>query len=167
MDDPREEIRCGRCLLNQYVTMNRLCRKCRTPLAPVEEIEAEPIMSIPDTFRPLGDTMQFQIAQRVRDLRKLRGKNQREIASRMGCARTYISKIENGFALPNIKQIARFAGAFNITAYEFMLTAEEIRRQNFLADPFIGELAADLPKLSKDQRLQVLRFADLLERQSV
>jgi transcriptional regulator with XRE-family HTH domain len=160
-----EEIRCRKCLLNQFMTVSGNCRKCKAPLDPVEEIEPEPIMSICDTFRPLGDTMQFRISERVRELRKLRNKSQREIAELMGCPRTYISKIENGFALPNIKQIARFAAVFGVTPYEFMLTAEEIRRQNFLTDPFIAELALDLPNLNPDRRKEVIRFASLLERQ--
>jgi transcriptional regulator with XRE-family HTH domain len=162
----REEIRCGRCLLNQFMTVSGNCRKCGVSLHPVEEIEPEPIMSICDTFRPLGDTMQFQISERVRELRKLRNKSQREISESMRCPRTYLSKIERGFTLPAIKTIARLADVFGITSYEFMLTAEEIRRQNFLADPFIAELAADLPKLNTDRRKEVLRFASLLERQN-
>lgn len=166
MEELREEIRCGKCLLNQFMTVSRNCRKCGAALDPPEKIELEPIVSDSDTFRPFGDTMQFQISQRVSDLRKLRGLTQNELAQKLGCQRTYISKIENGRSLPFLDQINRFAAAFGITAYEFILSPEEIRRQNFLADPFIAELAADLPKLNTEQRKQVLRFAGLLERQS-
>jgi transcriptional regulator with XRE-family HTH domain len=83
----------------------------------------------------------------------------------MNCRRTYICKVECGRALPKLTQIERLAAAFNITPYELLLSPEEVRRQNFLADPFLAAIAEDLPQLSKDQRAQVLNFAGLLERQ--
>jgi transcriptional regulator with XRE-family HTH domain len=163
MNDVREEVRCGKCLLNQFMTANRHCRKCKTSLDPAEP---EPIMLASTEPSPLVDTSQLFISRRVRELRKLRCISQLKLSEIMNCRRTYISKVESGRAVPKLPQIERLALAFGITPYEFLLTPEELRRQNFLADPFLAEMAADLPKLSPDRRKEVLRFAGLLERQN-
>jgi transcriptional regulator with XRE-family HTH domain len=163
MNDLREEIRCGKCLLNQFMTAGRHCRKCKAPLDP---LAPEPIMMASTKPSPLVDTVQLLISRRVRELRKLRHISQLKLSEIMNCRRTYICKVECGRALPKLTQIKRLAAAFNITPYEFLLTPEEVRRQNLLADPFLAELAEDLPQLSKEQRTQVLNFAGLLERQN-
>jgi transcriptional regulator with XRE-family HTH domain len=156
----REEVRCGKCLLNQFMTISHLCRKCRAPLDPIPDAPEPHITMVSEIFSSVNP-----IAERLKGLRKSRHISQIELSERMGCQRTYISKVESGRALPKVAQIKRFAAAFNISTYEFLLTPEEIRRQNFLADPFLAAIAEDLPKLSPDRRMEVLRFAGLLERQ--
>jgi len=47
----------------------------------------------------------------VRDLRHVRNLSQRQLAARMGVPRTYISKIENGKAMPTLSSLDRLARA--------------------------------------------------------
>ncbi len=167
MIEIREEVRCLKCLLNQFMTSNRLCRRCHKPLDLSEPVEIEPIMMNQPTekkFKPVS--FDRQISARIRELRRFRRMSQSQLAAIMDCPRSYISKLETGRVNPLLRTLQRLSDAFQITVYELMLTQQEIRRQNFLADPFIAALAADLPKLSPERRKEVLRFAGLLESQS-
>ena len=47
----------------------------------------------------------LQVSAAVRDLRHVRNLSQRQLAGRMGVPRTYISKIENGKAMPTLSSL--------------------------------------------------------------
>ena len=56
----------------------------------------------------------LQVATAVRDLRHVRNLSQRQLAARMGVPRTYISKIENGKAMPTLSSLDRLARALKV-----------------------------------------------------
>ena len=108
--EAREVLRCERCTLVQFRTANSLCRRCHKPLE-VEEPERLVPQFTGEPEETVAEDNSLQVARAVRDLRKGRNLSQRQLASRMQVPRTYISKIENGKAMPTLSSLARLAAA--------------------------------------------------------
>ncbi|MDP9160473.1 MAG: helix-turn-helix domain-containing protein [Acidobacteriota bacterium] len=70
----------------------------------------------------------YGIGVAVKLLRTALGFSQRQLAAAIGnVPRTYISKIEQHRATPNLSSIERFANIFGITPYGLIRIAEEIQ----------------------------------------
>jgi transcriptional regulator with XRE-family HTH domain len=97
----------------------------------------------------------LQVAKQVRDLRRARHLSQRQLAGRMMVPRTYISKIENGKAIPTLGSLERLATALGVHLSQ-LVRDERSRREEeiaaILSDPFLAEVAAVLPYLSPVHR---------------
>jgi transcriptional regulator with XRE-family HTH domain len=155
--ETREVVRCDYCRLVQYRTSNSLCRKCHKPL----DIE-EPVVLAPQlvTSQPVQASAEagLQVAGQVRDLRKARHLSQRQVAGRMQVPRTYISKIENGKAIPTLGSLERLAAALEVNVCQLVRDARSRREEEVAAildDPFLAEIAALLPHLDSLQRTLV------------
>ena len=98
--EQREVLRCDRCNLVQFRTANAMCRRCH------QGLEVEPPVAEPAPLALVSSQSEkdggLQVATAVRDLRHVRNLSQRQLAARMGVPRTYISKIENGKAMPTL-----------------------------------------------------------------
>ena len=106
--ESREVVRCEHCRLMQYRTSNSLCRRCHKPLDIEEPLQFAPqLVTSPST--PPSAEAGLQVAGQVRDIRRARHLSQRQLASRMMVPRTYISKIENGKAIPTLGSLERLA----------------------------------------------------------
>jgi transcriptional regulator with XRE-family HTH domain len=146
--DTREVVRCDYCSLVQFRTSNSLCRKCRRPL----EIE-EPAPLAPQLVTTQASTVAeagLQVAAQVREIRKARHLSQRQLASRMQVPRTYISKIENGKAIPTLGSLERLAVALEVEVKALLRDARSRREEEvaaIFADSFLAEVASVLPHL--------------------
>ncbi len=97
----------------------------------------------------------MQVAAQVREIRKARHLSQRQLASRMQVPRTYISKIENGKAIPTLGSLERLADALEVDVCQLVRDARSRRDEAvaaILADPFLAEIAALLPQLDSLHR---------------
>ncbi|HUB29292.1 MAG TPA: helix-turn-helix transcriptional regulator [Terracidiphilus sp.] len=155
--ETREVLRCDYCSLVQYRTTNSLCRKCRRPL----DIE-EPTPLTPQlvTAQPVASTAEagLQVAGQVREIRRARHLSQRQLASRMQVPRTYISKIENGKAIPTLGSLERLASALEVEVSQLVRDSRSRREEEvaaILADPFLAEIATLLPHLDSLHRTLV------------
>ncbi len=100
-----------------------------------------PLAVVPDSTPQAGG---IQVAQAVRDLRHVRNLSQRQLAGRMGVPRTYISKIENGKAMPTLSSLDRLARALQVDISALLRDASTRHRDEaavLLADPFLSEIA--------------------------
>jgi ribosome-binding protein aMBF1 (putative translation factor) len=116
-DDAKAVIRCKKCQLNQFMTRQGNCRRCRRPLLceepPVVVPECQPARSAQaGTARPSID-----MATAIWLLRSARGLSQRDMAKKMGIARTYISKLEGNRCVPSPPQIRRIADILEVSEY--------------------------------------------------
>lgn len=151
--DAREVVRCEHCALVQFRTSNSLCRRCHKPLD-IEEIPALGPVAVPDRAETAADAS-LQVAAQVRDIRRARHLSQRQLASRMQVPRTYISKIENGKAIPTLGSLERLAEALEVDVCQLVRDQRSRREEEvtaILADPFLAEIATLLPKLDSLQR---------------
>ena len=147
-------MRCEYCALVQYRTSKPLCRRCHRPLE-IEEpfaLGPQPVPA-PSPFSPADAGL--HVAAQVRDIRKARHLSQRQLASRMQVPRTYISKIENGKAIPTLGSLERLAEALEVDVSQLVRDARSRREEEvaaILADPFLAEIAAALPRLDSLQK---------------
>jgi transcriptional regulator with XRE-family HTH domain len=65
----------------------------------------------------------------IRSARKHAGLSQRQLALRIGCPRTWISKIEIGMSVPTITSLLRIAKAIGIEAWRLLRCAEHWDRK--------------------------------------
>jgi transcriptional regulator with XRE-family HTH domain len=152
--DPREVVRCEHCALMQFRTNNSLCRRCKKPL----DIEEPPVLGPqPVPSQPVQAIAEagLQVAGQVRDIRRARHLSQRQLAGRMQVPRTYISKIENGKAIPTLGSLERLADALQVDVCQLVRDSRSRRDDEvaqILADPFLAEIAALLPQLDSLQK---------------
>ena len=151
--EQREVLRCDHCSLVQFRTANALCRRCHKCLE-VEEPEPAPApLALVTT--PAAQEGGLQVATAVRDLRHVRNLSQRQLAARMGVPRTYISKIENGKAMPTLSSLDRLARALDVDL-SALLRDSRTRHSNETAmlvqDPFLAEIAVFAAKLDPLQK---------------
>jgi transcriptional regulator with XRE-family HTH domain len=97
----------------------------------------------------------LQVAGQVREIRRARHLSQRQLAGRMQVPRTYISKIENGKAIPTLGSLERLAKALEVEVCQLVRDSRSRREEEVAAifsDPFLAEVAALLPQLSTPGR---------------
>jgi transcriptional regulator with XRE-family HTH domain len=138
----------------QYRTSNSLCRKCHRPLDIEEPVHLAPQL-VSSQPMPAGTEAGLRVAAQVRDIRRARHLSQRQLAGRMQVPRTYISKIENGKAIPTLGSLERLAHALEIDVCQLVRDTRSLREEevtSILADPFLAEIAALLPRLDSLHR---------------
>lgn len=160
--ETREIIRCAyrNCRLIQYRTSNSLCRRCHRPLDVEEPVRLAPqlVTSQPGQSTEAG----LQVAAQVRDIRRARHLSQRQLAGRMLVPRTYISKIENGKAIPTLGSLERLARALEVDICQLVRDSRSRREEEVAAifnDSFLAEIAAALPTLDSLHRTLVMSAA--------
>jgi len=152
--ETREVVRCDFCSLVQYRTTNSLCRKCRKPLDIEEPAPLAPQL-VPPSPAAASAEAGLQVAAQVREIRRARHLSQRQLASRMQVPRTYISKIENGKAIPTLGSLERLADALEVDMRQLVRDSRSRREEEVAAimgDPFLAEIAAMLPHLDSLHR---------------
>ena len=81
--------------------------------------------------------------------------SQRQLAGRMQVPRTYISKIENGKAMPTLSSLERLARALEIDICDLLRDARSRQHEEataILADPFLREIAPYVCRMDAYQR---------------
>lgn len=150
----REVLRCEACRLVQFRTASDTCRRCKKSLLP-EPAKLQPALATalePPADAPEGGP---QVAAAVRDLRHVRNLSQRQLAARMGVPRTYISKIENGKAMPTLSSLDRLARALQVDISALLRDAPTRHRDEtavLLNDPFLAEVARYTAHLTSTQK---------------
>jgi transcriptional regulator with XRE-family HTH domain len=65
------------------------------------------------------------IGARIRQLREQRGLTQGDIEEKTGLMRCYISRVENGFKVPSLETLEKFAAAFDLPLYRLFYNSSE------------------------------------------
>lgn len=155
---PREVIRCEHCTLVQFRTRDSLCRRCHKSLDMPEPAVAPGagIGPVPVAGRPAPEAEAgLQVAAQVKEIRRARHLSQRQLAGRMQVPRTYISKIENGKAIPTLGSLERLADALEVDVCQLVRDSRSRREEEvtaIFADDFLAEVAQLLPRLDSLQR---------------
>jgi len=148
----REVLRCAHCSLVQFRTTNDICRKCKKSLLPeLPKVQPIAIASEPEAPHAEG----IQVAAAVRDLRHVRNLSQRQLATRMNVPRTYISKIENGKAMPTLSSLDRLARALQVDISALLRDAPTRHKDEtavLMTDPFLAEIAKYTAHLTSTQK---------------
>lgn len=162
--EAREVLRCEHCQLVQFRTSTGQCRRCHKGLEPVE-----PPQSSIHLHTGAPATEEIDIAKTVRGLRRERNLSQRQLATRMQVPRTYISKIENGKAVPTLSSLDRLARALEAPLSRLLEDGQSRRAQEvaaIFADPFLRELLPLLGYTNAFQRQVLLSHTRELARET-
>jgi transcriptional regulator with XRE-family HTH domain len=165
--DSREVVRCDRCLLVQFRTVNHLCRRCHASLDEDEpEVAAAP--PAPVMMPSHNGHGHLNLAASIRSLRLRNGLSQRQLAARMSVPRTYVSKIENEKATPTLSSLERLARALEVTVPDLLSGGERNRQEEIaelVKDQFIAELLPFVSQLNGMQMSSILaQIRDLTTR---
>ena len=119
--------------------------------------EPEPIVPqlVTEANAPVSGGSGLDVARAVRDMRRSRKLSQRQLAGRMQVPRTYISKIENGKAVPTLSSMERLAVALEIGICDLLRDARSRQHEEaaaILADPFLKEIAPFVSRMDAYQR---------------
>jgi len=150
----REVLRCAHCSLVQFRTSNDICRKCKKSLLP-ELPKVQPIAIASEPEGGARESEGIQVAAAVRDLRRVRNLSQRQLATRMNVPRTYISKIENGKAMPTLSSLDRLARALQVDISALLRDAPTRHKDEtavLMTDPFLAEIAKYTSHLTATQK---------------
>jgi transcriptional regulator with XRE-family HTH domain len=101
----------------------------------------------------------INVARAVREVRHDRCLSQRQLAGRMQVPRTYISKIENGKAVPTLSSLQRLASALEVGICDLLNDGQSRRAReaaSVLADPFLAEIAPLIAQMDAFQRSMFL-----------
>jgi len=66
----------------------------------------------------------MDVGDRLKQLRELKGLSQGEIEQRSGLFRCYISRVENGHAVPVVETLEKFARALDVPLYQLLYEGE-------------------------------------------
>jgi transcriptional regulator with XRE-family HTH domain len=104
----------------------------------------------------------LKVAGQVKEIRRQRHMSQRQLAGRMQVPRTYISKIENGKAIPTLGSLERLAEALGVDVRHLVRDARSRRDEeesSLLSDPLLAEIANLMPCLDSLHRSLLLSAA--------
>jgi transcriptional regulator with XRE-family HTH domain len=68
---------------------------------------------------------EMDVGDRLKLLRELKGLSQGEIEERSGLFRCYISKVENGHAVPVVETLEKFVRALDVPLYQLLYEGEK------------------------------------------
>ena len=165
--ESREVLRCERCQLVQFRTVHGNCRRCQKAMEPEEP--PLPMLALQGAEPAASEVHDLNVARAVRALRHSRGLSQRQLAARMLVPRTYISKIENGKAMPTLSSLERLASALDAPVTELLHDAQSRRAQivtAVVADAFLAELLPLSGRLNAFQQQVLLRQARDMAREA-
>jgi transcriptional regulator with XRE-family HTH domain len=152
----REVLKCEHCKLVQFSTPTNICRRCKKSLLkeqPRPQLAIALVPTPPAAEESKDDSL--QVANAVRDLRRIRNLSQRQLAGRMNVPRTYISKIENGKAMPTLSSLDRLAKALQVDISALLRDApkrHQAEADMLTSDPFLAEIAKFAPHLTSTQK---------------
>src|SRR3979490_519147 len=157
--DSREVIRCDHCLLVQFRTTNSLCRRCHLSL---DEVEVESVAPDPiPAIMPINGNGRghLNLANTIRSLRLRSGLSQRQLAARMSCPRTVVSKIENEKATPTLSSLERLARALEVAVPDLLTGGERNSQEDIsdlIKDQFVAGVLAVVSALPGMQMSSIL-----------
>jgi len=72
----------------------------------------------------------MEIGQKLRQLREEKNLSQGDIERRTGLFRCYTSRVENGYTVPSVETLEKFARALEIPLYRFFTDGEKVKMVN-------------------------------------
>jgi transcriptional regulator with XRE-family HTH domain len=99
------------------------------------------------------------IGDRLRALREEKTFSQGEVEKRTGLLRCYISRVENGYTVPNVETLEKFARALEVPMYQLFYDSEEppkppkLPKHNSAGDMAWGSSGKDAHMLAEFCRL--------------
>jgi len=106
----------------------------------------------------------MDIGKRFRDLRAAKGLSQGDIEKRTGLLRCYVPRVENGYTIPSLQTLERWAKALDLELYQLFFVSKEKPVAPEVAERApvgaqAGELLKFFTRLSKPNQRLLLDMA--------
>lgn len=162
--DGREVVKCDKCKLVQFKSLNEVCKRCKTSYAPValpvdgttpdvQDGSADPTSSLGEGFA--AQSAFPHLPATIRRFRKDLGLSQRQLAAKMQVPRTYVSKIERENCTPTLSSMERLAVALHCSVVDLVEGAQQTERDPFILEVFEG--TRKLPQRQKEYIVDMVR----------
>src|SRR5215472_15496615 len=104
----------------------------------------------------------MSIGERIRQLRLQKGLSQGDIEKTTGLLRCYISRVEQGYTVPSLETLQRFAAGLDLPLYRLFYTADEESSTPGAPHTSLEELAEQGGAIGSDARflLQVKGYVE-------
>ena len=114
----------------------------------------------------------MNIGKRLLELRILKNLSQGDIEKRTGLLRCYVSRVENGHAIPSLGNLQRWAHALGVEVYQLFVEGEErlgVNSDGVIEDPDRVErkLLSVLRRVNEADRQLVLYMASEMAKRVV
>jgi transcriptional regulator with XRE-family HTH domain len=117
----------------------------------------------------------MRIGAKLRELREAKNLSQGDIEHRTGLRRAYISRVENGYTVPTIETLEKYANALGVPLYRFFTDEESVTKPKLpRSDDSWGNrgkergafrmLAKALSRMNEEDRKLLLSMAQGLAR---
>ena len=109
----------------------------------------------------------MNLGESIRKIRVDKGISQGEMQKRTGILRSYLARVENGHTVPSFATLQRLSGALGVTLADFSTPEGGPLPHPGAGDgtpDSLKELKSYLPKLSAEQRQQVLEMVKQMAR---
>jgi transcriptional regulator with XRE-family HTH domain len=70
----------------------------------------------------------MEIGAKLREMREAKNVSQGDVEKRTGLLRTYTSRVENGYTVPSIGNLEKYATALEVPLYRFFTDDESVAR---------------------------------------
>lgn len=77
----------------------------------------------------------MDVGSRLREFREHRNLTQGDIEKRTGLVRSYVSRVENGYTVPNVEAFEKFARAIGVPLYHLFYEGETPQPHEESANP--------------------------------
>jgi transcriptional regulator with XRE-family HTH domain len=139
----------------QFTHGRKTCRRCGVmfPEYQLNKLQEGVFSSwSPEPTIPSTPTAVPNAGYTVYVLRTLRNLSQRQLGKKMGASRTYVSKIENGKAIPTLESCEKFANALEVTLFSFIEMMFDP-----LTDSFMDKLRKRAAEINEHERCVLWR----------
>ena len=117
--EDRKRIRCSGCKLVQFVSMNKVCVRCKKSYIPAPPLDA------PQPIKPLSvQTYTFWTPVLMTALRIEKGMSQADVARTWGGSKTFVSAYEMGKRNIDMSSVMRFVAAIAMKPAKFVRMTE-------------------------------------------
>src|SRR5271165_10482 len=73
----------------------------------------------------------MEIGRKLRQLREGKNLSQGDLEEKTGLLRCYTSRVENGYTVPSISTLAKYARALDVPLYRFFTDGESVKALSF------------------------------------
>jgi transcriptional regulator with XRE-family HTH domain len=69
----------------------------------------------------------MEIGRKLRQLREAKNLSQGDVEKKTGLLRCYTSRVENGYTVPSVETLEKYARAFEVPLYRFFTDGQTVR----------------------------------------
>jgi len=95
----------------------------------------------------------MEIGRKLRELREAKSLSQGDIEKKTGLLRCYTSRVENGYTVPSVQTLEKYARALEVPLYRFFTEGQTVKRLDLPSGTANGDVWGSRGKERRQLRL--------------